>query len=56
MSSPQTNNSGRLNVINDEIDLRRLWGLLMDARWLVIGTTVLALLLGLAYGFVATPI
>ncbi|AFT69977.1 Capsular exopolysaccharide family protein [Alloalcanivorax dieselolei B5] len=56
MSSPQTNNSGRLNVINDEIDLRRLWGLLMDARWLVIGTTVLALMLGLAYGFVATPI
>ncbi|WP_421706231.1 polysaccharide biosynthesis tyrosine autokinase [Alloalcanivorax xenomutans] len=56
MSSPQTDNSGRLNVINDEIDLRRLWGLLLDARWLVIGTTVLALVLGLAYGFVATPI
>ncbi len=56
MSSPQTDNSGRLNVINDEIDLRRLWGLVMDARGLIIGTTILALVLGVAYGFIATPI
>lgn len=56
MSSPQTDNSGRPNIMNDEIDLRRLWGLLLDARGLIIGTTVLALVLGIAYGFFATPI
>ncbi|KZY35099.1 tyrosine protein kinase [Alcanivorax sp. HI0083] len=40
----------------DEIDLQRLWGLLVDHRWLIIGTTLIALSLGVAYGLLATPI
>ncbi|ARB45389.1 polysaccharide biosynthesis tyrosine autokinase [Alloalcanivorax xenomutans] len=56
MSSPQTSHSGRLNQLNDEIDFQHLWGLVVDARWLIVGTTLLALALGLLYGFIATPI
>ena len=40
----------------DEIDLQKLWGLLVDHRWLIIGTTLIALFLGVAYGVLATPI
>ena len=40
----------------DEIDLQKLWGLLVDHRWLIIGTTLIALFLGVAYGLLATPI
>jgi tyrosine-protein kinase Etk/Wzc len=40
----------------DEIDLQRLWGLLVDHRWLIIGTTLIALCLGVAYSLLATPI
>ena len=42
--------------MDEDIDLHRLWGLLVDARWLILGTTLLALLLGAAYAFLATPI
>ena len=42
--------------MDEDIDLHRLWGLLVDARWLILGTTILALLLGAAYAFLATPI
>lgn len=40
----------------DEIDLQKLFGLLLDHRWLIIGTTLIALFLGVAYGLLATPI
>ncbi|WP_290492829.1 polysaccharide biosynthesis tyrosine autokinase [Alcanivorax sp.] len=40
----------------DEIDLQRLWGLLVDHCWLIIGTTLIALSLGVVYGLLATPI
>jgi len=40
----------------DEIDLQRLWGLLVDHRWLIVGTTFIALCLGVAYALLATPI
>ncbi|MEP5229830.1 MAG: polysaccharide biosynthesis tyrosine autokinase [Alloalcanivorax sp.] len=40
----------------DEIDLQRLWGLLVDHRWLIVGTTLFALSLGVAYGLLATPV
>ncbi|MGB0538705.1 MAG: Wzz/FepE/Etk N-terminal domain-containing protein, partial [Alloalcanivorax venustensis] len=42
--------------MDESIDLYRLWGLLVDARWLILGTTVLALLLGGAYALLATPV
>ena len=40
----------------DEIDLARLWGLLWDQRWLIVGVTAIAVLLGGLYAFLATPI
>ena len=42
--------------VADEIDLQKLFGLLLDHRWLIIGTTLIALFLGVAYGLLATPI
>ena len=54
--SDQQGTSKRLNVMDDEIDLQRLWALLVDNAWLILGTTLLALLLGLGYAFMATPI
>ncbi len=46
MSNPPDTARGRSATSMDEdIDLHRLWGLLVDARWLILGTTVLALLL-----------
>ena len=57
MSNHPDNARGRSAVSMDEdIDLHRLWGLLVDARWLILGTTILAVLLGAAYAFLATPI
>ena len=40
----------------DEIDLQKLFGLLLDHRWLIIGTTLIALFLGAVYSTLATPI
>lgn len=40
----------------DEIDLARLWGLLVDNRKLIAVVTAAALLLGVAYALLATPI
>ncbi len=40
----------------DEIDLRRLWALLVDGRWLILGTTLLALILGAVYVRIAIPV
>lgn len=54
--SNQPQNSDRLKVMDDEIDLQRLWALLQDGLWLIIGTTLLALLMGAVYAFLATPI
>ena len=44
------------STMADEIDLQRLWGLLVDHRWLIISTTLIALCFGVAYGLFATPI
>ena len=54
--SDQQGASKRLSVMDDQIDLQRLWALLVDSAWLILGTTLLALLLGLGYAFMATPI
>jgi tyrosine-protein kinase Etk/Wzc len=53
---PDTARGRSATSMDEDIDLHRLWGLLVDARWLILGTTVLALLLGAAYAFLATPI
>lgn len=40
----------------DDIDFGYLFGLLKDNRWLIIGTSILTLFLGVLYGVSATPI
>lgn len=55
MTDPQQPR-GRMAAMEEDIDLHRLWALLVDARWLIIGTTILALVLGLAYAELATRI
>ena len=55
-NSTMTQRQPQASTMADEVDLHRLWGLLMDHRWMIIGTTLLALLLGVAYGLLATPI
>lgn len=54
--SNQPQNSDRLKMMDHEIDLQRLWALLQDGGWLIIGTTLLALLMGGIYALLATPI
>ncbi|MBY3790474.1 polysaccharide biosynthesis tyrosine autokinase [Photobacterium carnosum] len=41
---------------NDEIDLGKLFGILIDSRWLIIITTVIFALIGIGYALLATPI
>lgn len=41
---------------DDEIDLLGLLDVLLDARWLIAGVTVLVLLLGGAYAFLSRPV
>ncbi|AYO37042.1 MULTISPECIES: tyrosine-protein kinase Wzc [Serratia] len=41
---------------NDEIDLGRLLGTLLDHRWLIIGVTALFAVVGIVYSLFATPV
>ncbi|TXE64161.1 tyrosine-protein kinase Wzc [Serratia nematodiphila] len=41
---------------NEEVDLGRLIGTLIDHRWLIIGITVLFAVIGIVYSLFATPI
>jgi len=58
----QTQNSVTANTPNqnrrddDEIDLGRLFGLLLDHKWLIAGITGTAMVIGVAYAMLATPI
>lgn len=56
MSNESTTSRARSGPLDDEIDLHRLFALLIDAKWLILGTTLLALLLGGLYAVLATPI
>lgn len=42
--------------MDDDIDFGYLFGLLLDNKWVIIGTALFALCLGVAYGMFATPI
>ncbi|MEH6784681.1 MAG: polysaccharide biosynthesis tyrosine autokinase [Alcanivorax jadensis] len=42
--------------MDDDIDFGYLFGLLLDNKWLIIGTALFALMLGVTYGRFATPI
>ncbi|MAC15846.1 MAG: tyrosine-protein kinase [Alcanivorax sp.] len=41
---------------DDDIDFGYLFGLLLDNKWLILGTALFALMLGTLYGMLATPI
>ncbi|OMQ23067.1 tyrosine-protein kinase Wzc [Serratia oryzae] len=41
---------------NDEIDLKRLFGEILDNRWLIIAVTSVFLTLGVLYSLMATPV
>ena len=41
---------------DDEIDLRELWQKLVEGKWMIVITTMLATLFSVAYTQVATPI
>ena len=43
-------------VENDEIDLGRLLGYLIDGRWWIVTITALFMVLGVAYALLATPV
>ncbi|MCB1836216.1 MAG: polysaccharide biosynthesis tyrosine autokinase [Alcanivoracaceae bacterium] len=40
----------------DEIDLTRLWGMLLDNRWLIVGVTLATFFLSVLYAVLATPV
>lgn len=48
--------SNRRDGNDDEIDLGRLFGLLIDHKWLIAGITGAAMAIGVAYALLATPI
>lgn len=41
---------------DDEIDLARLWGLMLDNRWLIAGVTACVFVLACIYAWLATPV
>lgn len=41
---------------DDEIDLGRLFGLLLDHKWWIIGITAVFAVAGVAYALLATPV
>ncbi|PKG73134.1 tyrosine-protein kinase [Shewanella sp. GutCb] len=44
------------NSTTDEIDLGKLFGILLDARWLIVAVTCVFTVIGVAYALLATPI
>src|SRR5690625_1319472 len=48
--------TSRAQIADDEIDLGRLLGLLLDHRWWIIGITSFFAIVGIAYALLATPI
>ncbi|QQX81824.1 polysaccharide biosynthesis tyrosine autokinase [Shewanella sp. KX20019] len=44
------------NNTTDEIDLGKLFGILLDARWLIIAVTFVFTVIGVAYALLVTPI
>ena len=53
-SAPNASSNGSRN--EDEIDLGKLFGLLLDRKWFIIIITVLFMGLGVAYALLSTPV
>ncbi|MGM0927690.1 MAG: polysaccharide biosynthesis tyrosine autokinase [Pseudomonadota bacterium] len=56
MTDPTQNSPRPAAPAEDEIDLGRLFGLLLDHKWLIIAVTFLFTLGGVAYALLATPV
>ena len=41
---------------SDEIDLGKLFGILLDAKWMIVAVTFVFAVVGVAYALLATPI
>ncbi|WP_253451549.1 polysaccharide biosynthesis tyrosine autokinase [Halomonas sp. Y3] len=54
--TPQTPSGASASHAEDEIDLGRLFGLLLDHKWLIISITFVFALAGVVYAMLATPI
>ncbi|TRX57200.1 polysaccharide biosynthesis tyrosine autokinase [Thalassomonas sp. M1454] len=56
----ETKNTQKIKVDNnnssDEIDLARLFGLLLDSKWLIIFVTAAFTFIGIVYALMATPV
>ncbi|MCD9467701.1 polysaccharide biosynthesis tyrosine autokinase [Photobacterium iliopiscarium] len=50
------NSQPNTSLGSDEIDLGKLFGILIDSRWLIIITTVIFACIGISYALLATPI
>ena len=44
----------RLNVASDEIDLGKLFALLIDGKWIIVFTTVIFAIAGIAFSLLST--
>src|SRR5690606_29740584 len=49
-------NQDPVRMDNDEIDLARLWGLMLDNRWLIVSVTACVFVLAICYAWLATPV
>ncbi|WP_416137224.1 polysaccharide biosynthesis tyrosine autokinase [Halomonas sp. HK25] len=54
--TPSKSTTGQAASADDEIDLGRLFGLLLDHKWLILAITALFALGGVVYALLATPI
>ncbi|WP_165310704.1 polysaccharide biosynthesis tyrosine autokinase [Vibrio ziniensis] len=51
-----TTQNSKVDVSNDEIDLGKLFALIWDGKWLIVGTTFLFAIAGIAFALLSTPI
>ena len=54
MTQQTTINNTQLQ--GDEVDYGRLFGLLLDGKWLITGITALAMIIGVTYAVLSTPV
>lgn len=56
MVNKKSDSSQKIADAKDEIDVARLYGSIIDHRWLIIGVTALFAVIGVIYSILATPV
>lgn len=56
MVNKKSDSSQKIADAKDEIDVARLYGSIIDHRWLIIGVTALFAVIGIIYSILATPV